>query len=59
MFVTVTLVPLCVTFPFQSCVIVCPFAKVQVSVQFEIAVVPVLLMVTDAPKPPGHWLVMV
>jgi hypothetical protein len=34
-------------------------AKVQVSVQFDMAVVPVLLMVMAAPKPPGHSLLNV
>ena len=59
MLVTLTAAPLCVSLPFQSWVIVCPLAKVQVRVQFERAVVPVLSMVTEAPKPPGHWFVIV
>lgn len=59
MLVTVTLAPLCVSLPFHSWVTVCPLAKVQVRVQFEIATVPVLLMAIDVPNPPGHWLVTV
>jgi hypothetical protein len=38
---------------------VCPLAKLQVSVQLDIAVVPVLLMVSAAPNPPDHWLLIV
>ena len=38
---------------------VCPFANVHVKVQFEMPTVPVLLIVTDAPKPPAHWLEIV
>ena len=45
--------------PFQIWVTVCPLAKAQVRVQFEMEVVPVLLMVMAAPKPPGHWFVIV
>lgn len=56
-FVTVTAPPLCATVPFQSCVIVCPLANENFSVQPLMAVVPVLLMVIVAPKPVGHWLV--
>src|SRR5688572_15087963 len=36
---------------------VCPFANVQVTVQLVDATEP-LVTVTEAPKPPGHWLVM-
>jgi hypothetical protein len=48
--VTVTVEPLWVSMPFQRDVIVCPLAKVHVSVQLLRAVVPVLSMVMDAPK---------
>jgi hypothetical protein len=44
------LAPLWVSIPFQRDETVCPFAKVQVSVQLVQAVVPVLLMVRAAPK---------
>src|SRR6185312_14508192 len=37
---------------------VCPLAKLQVNVQLLIVVLPVLVMVRLAPKPPCHWLVM-
>ena len=43
--VMVTFAPLCVTFPFQSCVIVCPLGKANFKDQPLIAVVPVLVIV--------------
>ena len=45
--------------PFHSCVMACPLAKVHVSVQFDMAVVPVLLIVMAAPKAPAHSLLNV
>src|ERR1700726_2477816 len=39
------LAPLWVALPFHSCVTVCPLAKVHVSVQFDMAVVPVTVIV--------------
>jgi len=49
-FFTVTLAPLWVSMPFQSCETVWPLAKVQVRVQLDKAVVPVFWMVIAAPK---------
>jgi hypothetical protein len=47
---TVTLAPLCDAVPFQELAMVCPLAKLQVSVQLLKAVVPLLTMVTAAPN---------
>ena len=52
--VTVTLFPDCEKVPPQSCVMVWPLAKLNLSVQPLIAVVPVLVMAILVPKPPGH-----
>ena len=51
---TVTVLPLCVTPPFQSCVMVCPLGKVNCKFQPLITVDPVLVMVIVAPKPVFH-----
>jgi hypothetical protein len=59
MFFTVTLAPLWVPVPFQTCETVCPLAKAQVSVQLLRGVVPVFWMERAAPKPPDHWLEIV
>ena len=56
--VTVTALPVCVNEPFQSCVIVCPLANENWRLQPFMALVPVLLIVSVAPKPVDHWLVM-
>jgi hypothetical protein len=48
--VTVTVAPLWVSMPFHREVIVCPLAKVHISVQLLRAVVPVLSIVMEAPK---------
>ena len=56
---TVTLAPLCDAFPFHELVMVCPLAKLQVSVQLLSVVLPPFTIVTAAPKPPAHWLVIV
>ncbi len=39
--------------------IVCPFAKLNFSVQPLIVVVPVFVIARVAPKPPDHWFVTV
>jgi hypothetical protein len=57
--VTVTVEPLWVSTPFQRDVIVWPLAKVQLSVQLLMAVVPVFWIVIAAPKPLVHWLLIV
>ncbi len=49
---TVTLAPLCDTVPFHELVMVCPLAKLQVSVQSLRVVLPPLMMVMLAP----NWL---
>ncbi len=54
--VAFTLPPAWVSLAFQICVIVCPFAKVQVTVQPLIVVEPVLVMFTFVVKPTFHWL---
>ena len=56
---TVTLLPDCETFPFQSWVIVWPLANEKVRVQLLQEVVPVLVIAMLAPKPPDHWLLIV
>src|SRR5690348_12547202 len=37
---------------------VCPLAKLQVNVQLLMLILPVLVIVTLAPKPPVHWSVI-
>ena len=58
MLVTRTAEPDWLTVPFHSWVTIWPLANVQPSVQLDIGS-PRLVMFTFAPKPPGHWLVMV
>jgi hypothetical protein len=52
---TVTAGPDWVTLPFHSCVTLCPEPNVKVSVH-ELTAAPRLVIVAEAPKPPGHWL---
>jgi hypothetical protein len=56
--VIVTVLPLCENVPFQPCAIFCPLANENCKLQPLMAVEPVFVMVKDAAKPPGHWLVM-
>lgn len=56
--VMVTVLPLWVYVPFQSCEMVCPLAKEKTRLQPLIAVVPVLVIVSVAPNPPCHWFVI-
>jgi hypothetical protein len=49
---TITLAPLCDTAPFHELLMVCPFAKVQVSDQLLRVVVPPLMILIVAP----NWL---
>ena len=55
-FLALTLPPDWVALAFQICVIVCPFAKVQVRVQPLMAVELVFVMLTLEVKPVFHWL---
>ena len=55
-FVAVTCVPDCVQFADQPWAMLCEPGQVNFSDQLRSAEVPVLAMVTDAVKPPGHWL---
>ena len=57
--VMVTLLPLCVKFPFHNWVIACPFGNENCRLQPLIGLVPVLVIVRFTPKPPDHWLVIV
>ena len=54
----VTALPVCVKVPFHNWLIVCPLGNENFKLQPLIAVVPVLVMVSVAPKPPDHWLVI-
>jgi hypothetical protein len=56
-FVTVTSAPDWLTVPFHSWVMVCPPLNDHVS-RHPFTGSPRLSMVTLAPKPPGHWFVM-
>ncbi len=57
---TLTLAPLCVKVTLgHSSVMVCPSAKDHSSSQPSIEVLPVFLIAMLAPKPPGHWPVLV
>lgn len=56
--VMVTELPDWVYAPFQSWVTVCPLGKLNCKLQPLMVVEPVLVMVKDALKPPGHWLVI-
>lgn len=57
--VTVTLLPLTVSVPFQSWLIVCPLGSVQRTVQAFMVAASLLVTVTSAWNPPGHLLVTV
>lgn len=53
---TVTFAPDWLTVPFQSWLIVWPFANVHLTLQPLIEALPVFFTVTSPWKPPGHWL---
>ena len=52
--VIVTALPVWVKEPLQSCVMVCPFAKLNFRDQPLMAVVPLFVMAILTPKPPCH-----
>jgi hypothetical protein len=56
---TVTALPDWVCRPPQSWLMLCPLPNVHVTCQLVVAFVPVLVTVTEAWNPPGHWLVTV